>query len=481
MPFLLFTGELVRPVMANPLECFVTCWCVANSNDTSQWTLDIRDNLLEDLIKYAEKLGCSSAEYQHGSIVEFKIASGVKHLTDPPKTLASLPSLLPCLKYLSIVSPMDMAPLLSNLHKLIALDFIAIDCCVTEDITHLPPQHCPSLSTVVINTGNSQIASYIFPSIVFPNMNTITSIKSIISTSTLNVLCSFLSEVTCRLKDLELNIELSTDDAQKLVQALKMNRSLKRLSIGSSSKPTYSDGQIILFKFLKEHPTIVYEDLPFAHYLHGGAYVWKCSALLPPYHPLARQSEGNTEDCTIANTASEDEDLELALALSQSLIAEEKRMSGEEHEELGHSMVSIGKELQESTIPSVVLEKEERHGEENEELGHSMASIGKDMQESLSPSVPLGKKRSEEKNSQDVCQMKSSHTASEDEDLELALALSQSLITEEKRMGGEKEELGHSMVSIGKEDQQELTSLLVEEKRSEEKDPQGVCHIREAR
>ena len=475
----LFTGELVRPVMTNPLECFVTCWCVANSNDTSQWTLDIRDNLLEDLIKYAEKLGCSSAEHQHGSIIELKIAPGVKDLTDPPKTLASLPLFLPCLKYLSIVSPMDMAPLLSNLHKLIALDFIAVDCDVTEDITHLPPQHCPSLSTVVINTGNSQIASYIFPSIVFPNMNTITSIKSIISTSTLNVLCNFLCEVTCRLKDLELNIELSTDDAQKLVQALKMNRSLKRLSIGSSSRATYSDGQIILFKFLKEHPTIVYNDLPLYHYSHGGTYVWEDNDLLPSYHPsaLARQSEGDTEDCTIANTASEDEDLELALALSLSLETEQKQNSGEE-EELGHSMVSIGKELQESTRPEVVLEKEERHGEENEELGHSMANIGKDMQESLSPSVPLGKKRSEEKNPQDVCQTKSSHTASEDEDLELALASSQSLITEEKRMSGEKEELGHSMVSIGKEDQQELMSLSVEEKRSEEKNPQGVCHIR---
>ena len=266
----------------------------------------------------------------------------------------------------------------------------------------------------------------------------------------------FLCEVTCRLKDLELNIELSTDDAQKLVQALKMNRSLKRLSIGSSSRATYSDGQIILFKFLKEHPTIVYNDLPLYHYSHGGTYVWEDNDLLPSYHPsaLARQSEGDTEDCTIANTASEDEDLELALALSLSLETEQKQNSGEE-EELGHSMVSIGKELQESTRPEVVLEKEERHGEENEELGHSMANIGKDMQESLSPSVPLGKKRSEEKNPQDVCQTKSSHTASEDEDLELALASSQSLITEEKRMSGEKEELGHSMVSIGKEDQKE--------------------------
>ena len=118
--------------------------------DTSQWTLDIRDNLLEDLIKYAEKLGCSSAEHQHGSIIELKIAPGVKDLTDPPKTLASLPLFLPCLKYLSIVSPMDMAPLLSNLHKLIALDFIAVDCDVTEDITHLPQLRVMG-SVVVVN------------------------------------------------------------------------------------------------------------------------------------------------------------------------------------------------------------------------------------------------------------------------------------------------------------------------------------------
>ena len=53
-----------------------------------------------------------------------------------------------------------------------------------------------------------------------------------------------------------------------------------------------------------------------------------------------------------------------------------------------------------------------------------------------------------------------------------------SLETEQKQKSGEEEELGHSMVSIGKEDQQELMSLSVEEKRSEEKNPQGVCHIR---
>ena len=437
----LFTGELVRPVIANPLDCFVTSWCVANSNDTSQWTIDIRDNLLEDFMKYAEKLGCCSAELQHGSIIGLKIDPSVKYLTDPPKTLASLPSILPCLEYLLIVSPMDMAPLLSNLHKLVALNFIAIFCNVTEDITRVPPQHCPSLSTVIIY--NSQITADIFPSIVFPNINTIRSIRSHITKSSLNILCSILRQVTCSLQELKImNIELSTEDAQNLAQALKMNRSLVRFSIDSIGRIT-SDSLSILRKSLRKHPTIVDNNL-----------IWKSDDDDESTKEVKRQTDTQfsststdhpsalAEDCAIANTASEDEDLELALALSLSLETEQKQKSGEE-EELGHSMVSIGKE---------------------------------DQQELMSLSVE--EKRSEEKNPQGVCHIRTSNTDSEDEDLELALALSRSLATEEKQRSGEEEvELDHSMVGIGKEgeDLQELTSLSVALEEEQRRNPQCLC------
>ena len=574
----LFTGELVRPIIANPLECFVTSWCVANSNPTSQWTLDIRDNLLEDFIKYAEKLGCSSVEHQHGLIIGLKIDPGDKNLTysDPPKSLASLPSLLPCLEYLLIVSPMDMAPLLSNLHKLIALNFIAIRCNLAEDITFLPLQHCPSLSTVILY--GSQMASYIFASIVFPNIITIKCIKSHVTRSDLNKLCSILCDVTCCLQELELmDVELSTDDAQKLAQALKMNRSLTKFSFDLGSRIT-SDGRIILLESLRKHPTIVYNHLH-GHYMYMStssddsdnsdddhdvsnffAYPNELKRqMVHSFHPLshsiyeskttssdhpsalARQSEEkqwSTEGCAIANTASEDEDLELALALSQSLEIEEKRRSGEEKEGLGHSMVSIGNEgedLQESMSQSVALEEEQRSGEKNPQgvchmntrrtsntacededlelalalsqsleteekrrsgeekkgLGFSMAvstgNEGEDLQESTNPSVALEEEqRSGEKNPQGVCHMntrRTSNTACEDEDLELALALSQSLEAREmKELRREGRTIGHSMVNIGNEgeDLQESTNLSValeEEQRSGERNPQGVCHM----
>ena len=255
----LFAGELIRPIITNPLDCFITCWCVANSSTTSQWTLDIKDDLLETFIKYAEKLGCSSVEHQCGPIIGLKIDPSVKYLKEPPL----LPSLIPRVEYLLIVSAMDMAPLLSNLHLLVALNFIAFYCNVTEGIKTLQSQQCPSLSTVIIY--NLKFASYMIPSVIFPSISTVVSLRiPTISGSNLDILCSTLCKNTCRLRELKLmDLELSTEDAHRLAQALEMNRSLKRFFITGMGLKISTDGHVLLRQALRNHPTIEDYELPF--------------------------------------------------------------------------------------------------------------------------------------------------------------------------------------------------------------------------
>ena len=108
-----------------------------------------------------------------------------------------------------------------------------------------------------------------------------------------------------------------------------------------------------------------------------------------------------------SNTASEDEDLELALALSRSLATEEKQRSGEEEVELGHSMVSIGNEvedLQELTSLSVALEEEQRNPQclshDNTKNESNTASEDEDLEESSAlkiESVNSGSRKTDEK------------------------------------------------------------------------------------
>ena len=66
----LFVEETNEPLMTNPLECFVTAWCVANSSPTSRWSLRFEDFLtLKTFADYFEQFGCCSTKHQHGTVV----------------------------------------------------------------------------------------------------------------------------------------------------------------------------------------------------------------------------------------------------------------------------------------------------------------------------------------------------------------------------------------------------------------------------
>ena len=51
----LFKAETSEPLITNPLECFVTAWCVANSSPTSRWSLRFEDlSMLANFVDHFE-------------------------------------------------------------------------------------------------------------------------------------------------------------------------------------------------------------------------------------------------------------------------------------------------------------------------------------------------------------------------------------------------------------------------------------------
>ena len=66
----LFKAETSEPLISNPLECFVTAWCVANSSPTSRWSLRFEDlSMLANFVDHFERFGCCSMKCKHGTIV----------------------------------------------------------------------------------------------------------------------------------------------------------------------------------------------------------------------------------------------------------------------------------------------------------------------------------------------------------------------------------------------------------------------------
>ena len=126
-------------------------------------------------------------------------------------------------------------PVLSRLHQLSSLKMISLECNGHElKAVSLPPQHCSSLVEINLEGG----LSVFFPSLVSPNINTLSSLSvesdgdSLDSTS-FSHLCSGLCQSTT-LKILSLNCTEMGKSGAKELAALEQNRSLKRVKVKDS-------------------------------------------------------------------------------------------------------------------------------------------------------------------------------------------------------------------------------------------------------
>ena len=110
----IFREVNVTTTITSPLECFVTAWCVANSDPTSKWKCTFGNVLiLKSFIEWialhntgSKKLSCCS------SVVGLHL-----HCTQPLIHFLSLPSVFPCLKFLGfVVTPAGIAEMMTLLH-----------------------------------------------------------------------------------------------------------------------------------------------------------------------------------------------------------------------------------------------------------------------------------------------------------------------------------------------------------------------------
>ena len=286
--------------MTNPLECFVTAWCVANSSPTSRWSLRFEDlSLLVNFVDYFERFGCCSMKCKHGTIVGLYVhSSKYRALSKYTTICSSLLLLFPCLEYfgldhIPVVGVTHFVPLFSGVHKLVSLKAFAIG--IEGDqlsAMTIPPQHCPSLSTVELW---GKASSFLFQSLVMPNTSTLTALWCPLASSNLSSLCTGLCQTTS-LKVLELfDTDLTTHEAKELASALEQNRSLERMGIDEKTVTITDDGITILRQVLSSHSTVKDFDI------HD-------------------------------NSSHSDDDLQLAMAMSLSMAAEMRKR--EEEEEL---------------------------------------------------------------------------------------------------------------------------------------------------
>ena len=238
----LFTNEYVAPTITNPLECFVTAWCVANSDPTSQWVLHFKNILvLKDFLEHFERfaIDCGSTKSSYGSVVWMMFNSS-QHLISA-ELVQSLSSLFPCLELFTFeIDPPagieQMIPLLGSVLKLVSsLKTLVIRSSAdTDEEGELPaavcisPLHCPSLTTVWL-VGRASAS--LIQSLVLPNINTLTTIRirrcRPMSGSEFGNFCTCLCQSTS-LEDLVWDdVDLSAQELKELVSALEQISSLK--------------------------------------------------------------------------------------------------------------------------------------------------------------------------------------------------------------------------------------------------------------
>ena len=254
----IFLKETSEPWITNPLECFVTAWCVANSSPSSRWSLRFEDlSIFVKFLNHLEQFGYCSMKQQHGTVVAIDIIGVSKYST----ILPSFSSFFPYLEYFRLNNIL-VGDVIPSLHKLVSLKVLIItiegDEGVLPSVT-IPPQHCPSLSYVEID---GRASSFLFQSLVSPNFKALTVLSCPLPSSDLISLCTGLCQTTSLKMFHVVDTDLTTHEAKELASALEQNRSLEIVSIDEDSVTITDDGVRILRQVLSNHPTVKKIVLP---------------------------------------------------------------------------------------------------------------------------------------------------------------------------------------------------------------------------
>ena len=239
----LLLNQKVFPILRNPLECFVTAWCVTHSSPTTQWNIRfVGFSAFAEFVKHYKK---SSSE-SHGLIVGFQFYPSASKEQNPEKHIELIPALFPFLELLDMIPVYDsyVGNILSIVHKLKNLKTLAVGRYVTDSLP-IPLQPCPSLKTIVL-TSRASCSTDLLRSLVFPNINALSFLVVCflhrLSDSDFRNLCTQIS------RSASLNVlfasHVKADKLPILSDALKKSTSLKILSINEKTIITDLASQI---------------------------------------------------------------------------------------------------------------------------------------------------------------------------------------------------------------------------------------------
>ena len=356
----------IAPAITNPLECFVTAWCVANSDPTSQWTMTFdNDLLLEGFVEHFVRFTnvSDSTKSSYGSVTEILLEDhgSIKQPLATAELVKTFPSLFPCLELISFPAGIaENVPFLCSAVKLSSLKTLAI---VTDDqegdelpaAVCIPPLHCPSLTTILLE---GRASALLIESLVLPNINTLTTIYMSdgcrpMSGSEFGNFCSCL----CQSTSLEFlwwdDVDLSAHELKELVSALEQISSLKML--GYKGDGILTDVGIRLYEQAMNSSTVIQAindgTIDIEELEEGVSNMSK-----PLRSLLSDQDSSQSLDLVTADIQScthqsvcdvEDDELQLALVLSGSIQTaqdEQRRRYEEQHHSIRDALPEDGQE-----------------------------------------------------------------------------------------------------------------------------------------
>ena len=235
-----FSNQMISSLVTNPLEAFVTAWCITHSSPASRWNIRFQGiSALEDFVEHFEK--CHTDTQDYGSVVSLWLQPGsVMKAKDPKKLAKSLSNQFCYMENFAISyfeNSATVIPLLSISSKLKSLKALMVQCYTNnwESELHLPPQYCPSLQLLTIRSNNAECNSLLFQSLFLPNFNTLSVLFiNPLSSSDFDRLCTCLVQMNS-LKFIDFMDTVKSNEESKLFYALKKNKSLLSLSINGTA------------------------------------------------------------------------------------------------------------------------------------------------------------------------------------------------------------------------------------------------------
>ena len=280
-----FTGnEKISVDVASPFNAFVTAWCLVNSDPKSSWFIGT-SHYVSLSVEYFEQQFKICHPQSHGRILGLRVSDAMDlellpklhprtekletlwlagsqtRLKDKVNTFATNLTRVfyPHLKYIAILHPQWLLPVLTRLHNLPSLISVVFKGrSVDPNRFSLTPQHCPSLKTIYIQRNTS--ISFL-DSLFLPNLNTLEDLLLFypLTGNDIIYVCNGLKQSTSLQRLYLRGTQLTLSDASMLADAIQHNKSLRLVFIINDT--IGDEGVRVLHDALRSHSTVTVWDV----------------------------------------------------------------------------------------------------------------------------------------------------------------------------------------------------------------------------